>query len=311
VNASEARSEAKPSEVHRERLGLLFAALCALNSAFVPAIAKFTTGRADPFFVAAATGLFAGAGCLALLAARGELAELWRPGRWPKLVLLGALGTGLAFFLFYAGAGRSSAIETALALQVEPAYSMALSWLALGHRPTLRRLAALAVILAGIALALGVRTLDPSSGVLFLMATPLCWQLSHLLVLRKLPGTSPITLTGARYVYGGTLLALAFVLQGGALPAAGELATLLPVLALQGLVLSMVGTLLWYQTIARLDLGRATAIVVPSIPVLSLGASFLVVGEVATLRQWLGLLLTAAGVLAMVTGPAAGRARAH
>jgi len=289
----------------QERLGLLFAALCALNSAFVPAIAKFTTGRADPFLVAAATGLFAGAGCAALLAVRGELAELWRPGRWPKLALLGALGTGLAFFLFFAGAERSSAIETALALQVEPAYSLLLSWLALGHRPTPRRVAALAVILAGIALALGVRTVDASSGIAFLMATPLCWQLSHLLVLRKLRDTSPMVLTGARYVYGGVLLALAYALRGGALPPAAELAALLPVLALQGVVLSMVGTLLWYQTIARLDLGRATAIVVPSIPVLSLGASFLVLGEVATPRQWLGLLLTAAGVLAMVTGPAA------
>jgi len=289
----------------QERAGLVFAALCALNSAFVPAIAKLTTGRADPFFVAAATGLFAGAGCAALLALRGELGELLRPGRWPKLVLLGALGTSLAFFLFFAGAQRSTAIETALALQVEPAYSLLLSWLALGHRPTPRRVAALLVILAGIALALGVRAVDASSGVALLMATPLCWQLSHLLVLRKLPGTSPIVLTGARYVYGGVLLALAFALRGGAPPPAAELAALLPILALQGVVLSMVGTLLWYQTITRLDLGRATAIVVPSIPVLSLGASFLVLGEVATPRQWLGLLLTAAGVLAMVTGPAA------
>jgi drug/metabolite transporter (DMT)-like permease len=289
----------------QDRAGLVFAALCALNSSFVPAIAKLTTGRADPFFVAAATGLFAGAGCTVLLAARGELAELWRPGRWPKLVLLGGLGTGLAFFLFFAGAQRSTAIETALALQVEPGYSLLLSWLALGHRPTLRRVAALLVILAGIGLALGVRTVDGSSGIALLMVTPLCWQLSHLLVLKRLPGTSPIVLTGARYVYGGVLLALAFALRGGALPSAAELAALLPILALQGVVLSMVGTLLWYQTITRLDLGRATAIVVPSIPVLSLGASFLVLGEVATPRQWFGLLLTAAGVLAMVTGPGA------
>ena len=289
----------------QDRAGLVFAALCALNSSFVPAIAKLTTGRADPFFVAAATGLFAGAGCAVLLAARGELGELLRPGRWPKLVLLGALGTSLAFFLFFAGAQHSTAIETALALQVEPGYSLLLSWLALGHRPTLRRVIALVVILAGIGLALGVRTVDASSGVALLMATPLCWQLSHLLVLRKLPDTSPIVLTGARYVYGGVLLALAFALRGDPLPPATELTLLLPVLALQGVVLSMVGTLLWYQTITRLDLGRATAIVVPSIPVLSLGASFLVLGEVATPRQWLGLLLTAAGVLAMVTGPAA------
>ena len=283
----------------------MFAGLCALNSAFVPAIAKITTGRADAFFVAAATGLFAGAGCAVLLAVRGELAELWRLGRWPKLALLGALGTALAFFLFFAGAQRSTAIETALALQVEPGYSLLLSWLVLGHRPTLRRIAALAVILIGIALALGVRAVDASSGIALLMVTPLCWQLSHLLVLRKLPSTPPMVLTSARYVYGGLLLALALALRGDPLPPAAELGALLPVLALQGVVLSMVGTLLWYQTIARLDLGRATAIVVPSIPVLSLGASFLLLGEVATPRQWLGLLLTAAGVLAMVTGPAA------
>lgn len=274
----------------------------------MPAFAKLTTGRADPFLVAAATGLFAGIGCAVLLAARGELAELWRPGRWPTLVGLGALGTGLAFFLFFAGASRSTAIETALVLQVEPAYSLLLTWLAFGHRPTLRRVGALAVILAGITLALGARPLSASTGIVLLMATPLCWQLSHLLVLKRLPDTSPIVLTGARYVYGGALLALAFLLRGGPWPPAAELATLLPIFALQGIVLSMVGTLLWYQTISRLDLGRATAIVVPSIPVLSLGASFLLLGEVATPRQWLGLLLTAAGVLAMVTGPAA-RAR--
>jgi drug/metabolite transporter (DMT)-like permease len=296
-------------DAKQERLGLVFAGLCALNGAFVPALAKLTTGRADPLFVAAVTGLFAGLGCAVLLGARGELAELWRPGRWPKLALVGALGTGVAFFLFYAGAERSSAIDTALALQVEPAYSLLLSWLALGHRPTLRRVAALAVILAGIALALGARSIGASSGALFLFATPLCWQLSHLIVLRVLPGTSPILLTGARYVYGGAFLALACALRGGPFPAAGELHALLPILALQGLVLSAVGTLLWYATIARLDLGRATAIVVPSIPVLSLGASFLLLGEVATPRQWLGLALTVAGVLAMVTGPASGRAR--
>jgi drug/metabolite transporter (DMT)-like permease len=43
--------------------------------------------------------------------------------------------------------------------------------------------------------------------------------------------------------------------------------------------------------------------VVPSIPLLSLGVSWLLVGEVASLRQWAGLLLTASGVIAFVTAP--------
>lgn len=276
----------------------------------MPAFARLTATRADPLFVAAATGLFAGLGCALLLAARGELAALWEQGRAAKLAALGALGTGLAFLCFYAGARGSTAVVTVLALQVEPVYSLLLSWLALGHRPTARRIASLGAILAGIALALGVRALAGSSSVLFLLATPLCWQLAHLFVLKRLPGTTPIALTGARYVYGGALLLLVWALRGGDLPPPRELRALLPLLAFQGVVLSMVGTLLWYQTIARLDLARATAIVVPSIPLLSLGASFLLVDEVATARQWLGLGLTSAGVLAYVTGPAA-RARSH
>ena len=80
----------------QERAGLVFAALCALNGAFVPAFAKLTTGRADPFFVAAATGVFAGIGCAVLLSLRGQLPELWRAGRGPKLAA--AFWPSLIFF---------------------------------------------------------------------------------------------------------------------------------------------------------------------------------------------------------------------
>lgn len=73
--------------------------------------------------------------------------------------------------------------------------------------------------------------------------------------------------------------------------------------ALCALVLCYAGTLLWYNAVTRLDLARTTAIVVPSIPVLSLGASFLLLGETPTTQQLLDLLMTAAGVFVFVTVP--------
>ena len=66
----------------------------------------------------------------------------------------------------------------------------------------------------GLALALGAHELSTSSGVWLILATPLCWQLSHLVVLRGLRGVAAVTpsvLTGARYVYGGAILAVAWV----------------------------------------------------------------------------------------------------
>jgi drug/metabolite transporter (DMT)-like permease len=247
--------------------------------------------------------VFAGALALVVLAVRGEVRVLVAPTSGPRLALVGFLGTAAAFFLFYAGTSRTSAIEAALGLQVEPVYSLFAAWIGLGHRPTGRRLAAVVVLLAGLALALGAHEVSSGLGIWLILATPLCWQLSHLVVLRGLPGVAPPVLTGARYVYGGVFLALAWLGFGGDASAMRSIAPSLPLLAFQGTVLSYLGTIVWYAAIARLDLARTTAIVVPSIPVLSLAATFVLLGEVPTMRQILGMALTAAGVLAFVTAP--------
>jgi drug/metabolite transporter (DMT)-like permease len=286
-----------------ERSGLVFAGLCALNGAFVPAVARLTSVATEPLLVATATSLFAGALALVVLVVRGEVGVLFQRSTGPRLALVGALGTAAAFFLFYAGTSRTSAIEAALCLQVEPIYSLFAAWIGLGHRPTLRRVASIVVLLAGLALALGAQEIGSSTGIWLILATPLCWQLSHLVVLRGLPGVTPPVLTGARYVHGGLILALAWLVADGAPAAVSALTPNLSLLAFQGTVLSYLGTIVWYAAIARLDLARTTAIVVPSIPVLSLGATFLLLGEVPTLRQAFGMMLTAAGVLAFVTAP--------
>ncbi len=294
-----------PMTRRQEQLGLLFAALCTLNGAFVPAVAKLTTDQAEPLFVATATSLFAGLCAAVVLGVRGELQALVQREARLRLLAVGVLGTSLAFLLFFLGASRASAIETVLCLQTEPVYSLILAWLFLGHRPTVRRLMACGALIVGIIPAVGGPSFSISSGVWILLATPLCWQFSHLIVLRRLVGIRPPVLTGARFVYGGAVLALAWAALGGlrGLPSPVVLSRLLPLLALQGMVLSYAGTLAWYQAIARLDLARTTAIVVPSIPVLALGASFALLGEVPSPGQWVGLVLTAAGVLAFVTAP--------
>jgi O-acetylserine/cysteine efflux transporter len=288
-----------------ERAGLVFAALCAAAGALVPAVAKLTTDRADPLFVAAATAWFAGAAAFVVLAVRGELALFVHPRIGPRLLAVGALGTGAAFWLLFQGAHRASAIETTLCLQSEPIYSLILAALALGERPTARRVGSVVLVLGGIVLALGARgAAPPSPGIWPLLATPLCWQLSHLIVVRGLGGVPPSVLTGARYIDGGIVLGVAWLAAGATtgMPAGGS-APVLSTLALQGVIVSYVGTMLWYAAITRLDLARTTAIVVPSIPLLSLVATFGLLGERPSGAQWAGMLVAAGGVAGFVTAP--------
>jgi len=209
-----------------ERAGLGFAALCALNGAFVAPVARLTTEAGNPLYVAAATTLFAALAAFCVLLVRGQLRALVSGPDAAVLAGLGALGTMVPSLLFFLGTSRTSALDAVLCLQVEPAYALLFAWLVLGHR------------LRGEAL----------------------W---------------PDRIEDAQ----------------------------LPVLALQGVVLSFVGTMLWYQAIARLDLARATAIVVPSIPLLSLATAAAIVGELPTARQVAGLCMVAAGVLSFVLAP--------
>jgi drug/metabolite transporter (DMT)-like permease len=168
------------------------------------------------------------------------------------------------------------------------------------------------VLLVGISIAISGESISDPLGVGLLLATPLAWQLSHLIVLRRLRDAKPELLTGARYLWGGLWLvlsaALFSVLTGRPLRPANAGAQI-PALVFQGVVLSTVGTLLWYQAIARLDLARATAIVVPSVPLFSLVASFVIVGEVPSARQLAGFALVATGVLAFVRAPHAVESR--
>lgn len=290
-----------------ERAGLGFAALCAINGAFVAPVARLTTEAGNPLYVAAATTLFAALAALCVLGVRGQLGSLVRGPDAGVLVGLGALGTTVPSLLFFLGTARTSALDAVVCLQTEPAYALLFAWLVLGHRLTLRRVASVALLLAGIVCAVAGKSAADPIGIALLLATPVAWQLSHLVVLRRLTATPPEVLTGARYVWGGLWLTLAAAVLsglGGQVLWPARLADAqLPVLALQGVVLSFVGTMLWYQSIARLDLARATAIVVPSIPLLSLVTAFAIVGESATARQLVGLSLVAAGVLSFALAP--------
>src|SRR5512139_399870 len=150
---------------HAERLGLAFAGLCGLDAAIVPAVAKLTTNAWDPVFVAMITTLFASLGAALVLHVRGQLRMLVRGPTALRLLLVGALGTALAFVLFFTGARRTTAVEAVICLQTEPAYSLLVAWIFLGHGPTARRLVAIGVSLAGILLAIGSQGFSASPGV--------------------------------------------------------------------------------------------------------------------------------------------------
>jgi drug/metabolite transporter (DMT)-like permease len=239
---------------------------------------------------------------------RGELKVVFGRAFRLQLAMLSATGTMATSLLLTFGMTRINAIATTILLQSEPIYSLLLAIIVVRERPSNRQLLATATILVGIASVFATGgAFSPAWAALVVLITPLFWQTSHVMGLSMMPPLSPLTVTSGRMIYAALGLgALLILTRPATLP---ELANLdaLVIIVTTGFFIYFLSALTWYGAISRLSLAWTTALVVPAIPLLSILFAVVFLGERATAREILGVLIAIAGVLALVLGADAHR----
>ena len=280
-------------------------ALCVFNvitGAMLPVITRYGALNLEPLLFCAAAVSIA-ALCLAFtLYRRGELGILIDPEYLPRLFSISIVGTVLTSLALIYGLRRIDAVAGVLLLQSEPVYSLLLATLIVGERPSLRQLAATATIIAGIVLVLAGGGFSPAYAAFLVALTPLFWQGSHVVSLKVMPPLSPICLAGARYIYAAFVLCgILIAIHPGAIVQLADWGALAVVIS-TGVVVYFLGTSSWYAAISRLSLAWTTALVVPGIPLLSIVFAVMFLGEHASRREVIGIVIAAAGVVALVAG---------
>lgn len=280
------------------------AALCTVTAATQPALIRFGATRANPMLFAAGCAVVATLCVLPVVYARGELPMLVDRRYRMRLLTLSIIGTVVTTLTLIFGLRRIDAVAGTLLLQSEPVYSLLLATLFAGERPTSRQLIATAIIVVGIASAVGASSssYSPAWAAMLVAATPLLWQTSHVLSLPVMPPLSPLCMTAARYGYASIVLTLALAaLDPYAVVQLREPVVLLTIVA-TGVICYFLASLAWYAAITRLSLAWTTALVIPGIPLLSILCAIVFLGERATLRDVIGILVSICGVLLLVLG---------
>lgn len=280
------------------------AALCTVTAATQPALMRFGATRLDPMLFAAGCAVTATLCVLPVVYVRGELGMLFDGRYRVRLLALSIIGTVVTTLTLVFGLRRIDAVAGTLLLQSEPVYSLLLATLFAGERPTLRQLAATAIIIAGIASAIdaGNGAFAPAWAAILVAGTPLLWQTSHVLSLPVMPPLSPLCMTAARYGYAAIVLTLALAV--GNPHAVRQLAdpVVLETIVATGVVCYFLASTAWYGAITRLSLAWTTALVIPGIPLLSILCAIVFLGERATRRDLIGILISISGVLLLVLG---------
>ena len=280
------------------------AALCTVAAATQPALMRFGATRLDPMLFAAGCAVVATLCVLPVVYARGELGMLFDRRYRMRLLTLSIIGTVVTTLTLVFGLRRIDAVAGTLLLQSEPVYSLMLATLFAGERPTLRQLAATSIIIAGIASAIdaGSGAFSPAWAAILVGGTPLFWQTSHVLSLPVMPPLSPLCMTAARYGYAAIVLTLALaVVNPHAMGQLGDPVVLETIVA-TGVICYFIASSAWYAAISRLSLAWTTALVIPGIPLLSILCAIVFLGERATRRDLIGILVSISGVLLLVLG---------
>jgi probable blue pigment (indigoidine) exporter len=207
------------------------------------------------------------------------LRELPRGRWWGRAVVLGTLNHAVFFGLLYVAAYRLPSGLGATLTAVSPLVVMAVAWLAIGERQPLVTLLAAVVGIGGVVLLVWQNDrsgpVDPV-GVAASVGAVVSASVGFVLVKRWTEPGRVLVTTSWQLVVGGLLLVPVAAVTEGAPPALDLPAVL--ALAYLGLVGSVVGYVVWFRGLTRMDAG-AVAVVGLLNPVVGTVLGVVLLGE--------------------------------
>lgn len=233
-----------------------------------------------------------------LITRRRQLMKLGRDA-WLPIVLVGLCTTSLYNFFLVTGEERVSASIASLVIGVNPSTTFLLAVLFLGEPATIRKVAGIALSLAGL---LYISRLSRSGKenvdfyyLLLTTLAPVAFSFGTVVGKRMLRGVDPLTLTAATIVAGAVPLLPLPVLQGNLIQAAPLLPASFWASAVFLVLVPLVfGYSVWYHALDRLDASQVSAFVF-LVPVF--GVAFSSFSEPVTLAVILGGAAVLGGVL--------------
>jgi len=254
-----------------------------------------------PLRFAGMRALIGGAVLLGLMAALRR--PLLPPRRsWPGIVALGLTSTALGFGAMFLSPGRTGAGIASVLGNTQPVIVPALAALFLGERMTRSKWIALVLGMIGVALiafpALGGSEASSVAGPLLALAASGGLAVGSVIVKRIASGIDLFALTAWQLVVGSLPLLAASAVVERDMPVVWS-ATFVSLLLFLALIGTALATAIWYWLIRRDDVGRLTLFFF-LVPVFGLAIAALAFGEQVSLSAGIGVIVTLAGIGAVV-----------
>lgn len=263
---------------------------------------KFLLTMLPPFSMRAACCIIGSS--FAFLVAFTRRERLWPPrDQWPRLILFAMLNYGLFIALTTESLVSLKASEAVVITYTLPVWASLLAWPMLGERPTIQKILALILALAGVALLVGADTAEatwqklPAAGMS--LAAAILFGLGTVLAKKKPLRLPPATAVAWQAMFGMVLVA---ALAGFEHPHWGNVTTggWISIAYISTIPLT-IAYLAWFRALRMVPASTAATTVLLS-PVVGVIGSGVLLGETFGPRQIVALVMTLTGVALAARG---------
>lgn len=303
------------SDPKREAQGVAFILVGMILWGLFPIFTKLGVAGTTPILFGAVTALIASLPLVTTAAAQRAVPPRRNRRMWRDLLYIAIVGTVLPIGLFFTGIALTSGINAGILQQMEPIYSLLLSYFVLREALPGKQLLGGGLLLAGAVVVLTAggggalrgsgQALVPAlqrsglAGGVLVMLAPIGYQLAHLRTKRMLnENANSFVISGFRLLFGGTML----LAVSAALLAAGAVrfehppltAAFVALTAAYAFSVISAEKIMWLEGIRRINLSKASGFLPLSVLASAAGAS-LVLHEALTWKHYAGAALVIAG----------------
>lgn len=279
-----------------EKIGELYLLGELLLYSLFPLIINLTSKSMPPILFAALSSAIAGIIFSTHLVLKKQLKEVFN-----KKAFLYSLGVTIFIVIIpssfiFTGTKLTTSVNTAIFLQTEVLFALLICSIFFKEKLTIYRILGSFLILAGAITVLYNGSFQINKGDILIIIGTFFYPIGNVFAKKALKLVKPVTILAIRSILGSIallIISLAWEKSGNSIFNIST-ANLYFLLA-NGIIVTTISKILWYEGLKRLDINKATSIAM-SYPAISLILSAIFLHEIPSLYQITGLIIIMTGV---------------
>lgn len=288
-------------KVSNERIGEFMVGGETILYALFPILTAYTTKIMPPILFAGLSTLVAGVAIFIYMVLKKEIKKLFNLRTVKYAIGVTIFIIVIPAILIFTGSSKTSGINTTILLQSEILFTLVICGIFTNEKLTTKKVLGAVTMILGTLFILYNGNFEVNSGDLLIIAGTLFYPIGNIFAKKALTFSTPSVILFTRSILGGiVLLIISGLFEKWDLSINQIISNNYLFILANGVLIYAISKIFWYEGIKRIDISKAILISVGAYPAVSLFFAFILLREIPTIFQVVGLIIILVGIYQII-----------